>query len=124
MLEAKLWDFIGGIARRNGMKSLRAGGTTNHIHILLGIPADLPIAKAMQLIKGGSSKWMNEHPIRPRFAWQQGYGAFTVSVSQVPATVRYIKAQKEHHQKRSFEQEYIAFLKKHGIEYDPQYVFG
>ena len=123
-LESKLWDYIGGIARRNGMKSLRVGGTNNHIHVLLSLNADMPVAKAMQLIKGGSSKWMNEHPRRGRFAWQGGYGAFTIGISQVDVTVRYIENQKQHHRKQSFEEEFLQFLKKHDIEYDPRYVWG
>lgn len=76
--QPKLWDYIGGIARNNSMTSLRVGGISNHLHILLGLPASMPIAKAMQLIKGGSSKWINEHPLRFRFAWQDGYGAFSI----------------------------------------------
>jgi putative transposase len=122
-LESKLWDYIGGIARNNGMKSLRVGGITNHIHVLLGLRADMPISKSMQLIKGGSSKWMNEHPLPGRFAWQEGYGAFSIGVSQLASTIRYIESQKEYHRKQSFEDEYLSFLKKHGIEYDPRYVF-
>ena len=123
-LETQLWEYIGGIARRNGMKSLRVGGTSNHVHVLLSLSADLPVAKAMQLIKGGSSKWMKEHPGRSRFAWQEGYGAFTIGISQVDATVHYINNQKEHHRKKSFEQEFLEVLKKHGIEYAQQHVWG
>ena len=84
----------------------------------------MPIAKAMQLIKGGSSKWINEHPGHARFEWQEAYGAFTIGISQVPATIAYIESQEEHHRKRSFEEEYIAFLKKHNVEYDERYVWG
>lgn len=123
-LQAKLWEYIGGIARNNGLVSLRVGGITNHIHMLIGIPADMPVAKTMQLIKGGSSKWMNEHPLRGRFAWQEGYGAFSIGISQVSATVRYIENQQAHHKKQTFEDEYTGFLRKHGIVFDPTYVFG
>jgi REP element-mobilizing transposase RayT len=70
-----LWAFTGGIARKNGMKALAIGGTSDHMHVLLSIPATMPVAKALQLIKAGSSKFMNEH-IQHRFEWQEGYGAF------------------------------------------------
>lgn len=76
----------------------------------------------MQLIKGASSKWMNEKC--KDFAWQEGYGAFTVGISQKPHTIAYIQGQAEHHRKRDFQGEFVAFLKKHNIEYDPKYVWG
>jgi len=122
-MQERLWSFLGGIARKNGFKTIATGGTENHAHILLSLPATMPLAKAVQLLKGGSSKWLNE--ILPfRFEWQEGYGAFSVSVSQQAATITYIKSQCEHHHKRNFEEEFIAFLKKHNIEYDPRYVLG
>ena len=118
-IQSDLWSFIGGIARKNGFKALMVGGTENHVHILLSLPATMPLAKAMQLIKGASSHWMNETHAKD-FAWQEGYGAFTVGISQMPDTISYIQTQPEHHRKRSFEEEFVAFLKKHGVEYDPQ----
>ena len=114
---------MGGIARNNKCKALAVGGTENHVHILLSFPADLPLSKAMQRIKGASSRWMNERHTR-HFAWQEGYGAFTVGISQRADTIAYIQSQAEHHRKRSFEEEFIAFLKKHKVEYDPRYVWG
>jgi len=75
----------------------------------------------MRVIKTNSSKWMNEH--QERFAWQDGYGAFGVSESNLPAVVKYIHSQKEHHRKMTFEEEYLALLKKHGIDFDPRFVF-
>jgi len=93
------------------------------VHILLSLPATLPLAKAMQLVKGASSRWMNEE-FETRFAWQEGYGAFTVGISQKNDTIAYIQGQAEHHRKRNFEEEFLAFLKKNGIEYDPQHVWG
>ena len=106
-----LWAFIGGIARKNGFKALIAGGTENHVHILLSLPATLSLAKAMQLIKGSSSHWMNEK-CKSKFAWQEGYGAFTLGISQKADTIAYIKNQAEHHRKRNFEDEFLAFLRK------------
>jgi len=121
--QSELWSFIGGIARKNGFKALIVGGTANHVHILLSLPATIPLAKAVQLVKGSSSRWMNENHTKG-FSWQEGYGAFTVGVSQRPRTIDYIKRQAEHHRKRNFEDEFIAFLKKHAIDYDPKYVWG
>jgi putative transposase len=118
-----LWAFIGGVARKNGLEALMVGGTENHVHILLSLPASMPLAKAMQLVKGASSHWMNEKHTHG-FAWQEGYGAFTVGISQKDDTIAYIRSQPEHHRRRSFEEEFVAFLKKHDVEYDPQYVFG
>ena len=119
--QSRLWSFLGGIARKNGFKAVAIGGTENHAHLLLSLPATMPLAKVLQLLKGGSSKWMNDTG-NGRFAWQDGYGAFTVGISQPLHTIRYINSQPEHHRKRSFEGEFLAFLKKHGIEYDPRYV--
>ena len=121
--QPRLWSFLGGIARKNGFKTIAVGGTANHVHIPLSLPSTIPLAKSVQLLKGGSSKWINEIE-GGRFAWQEGYGAFTVGISQRADTIRYINSQHEHHRKRSFEEEFVAFLKKHAIEYDPKYVLG
>jgi putative transposase len=118
-----LWSYLGGIARKNGFKAIAVGGTDNHVHLLLSLPATMPLAKAMQLVKGGSSKWMNDSGAS-NFAWQEGYGAFSIGISQQADTISYIRSQAEHHHKRGFEEEFLAFLKKHGIEYDPSYVRG
>ena len=113
-LQPKLWAYLGGIARTNGFKALCVGGADNHVHVLLSLPATIPIAKAVQLLKGGSSKWIHDHH-RRNFAWQHGYSAFSIGVSQESATARYISSQREHHQRRDFREEFEAFLKKHGI---------
>ena len=106
------------------MKALAIGGTTDHLHALLSLPGMMSFAKAVQLIKGGSSKWLHEvFPESRKFAWQDGYGAFSVSASQVPKTITYINNQKEHHRKKSFHEEFQELLRKHGIEYDSRYVF-
>ena len=97
----------------------------DHIHILVAIPATMAVAKAVQSIKGVSSKWIHEEfPEQKKFAWQAGYGAFSVSRSRLEATAAYIRNQREHHREKSFEQEFVLLLKKHGIEFDPKYVFG
>ncbi len=124
-LRERLWPYLGGIARENEMKALEIGGVEDHVHILLSLPSTLSIAKALQLIKGGSSKWVHEtFPEHRLFAWQEKYGAFSVSVSQLETTIQYIKNQEEHHRKMTFQEEFLALLKKHRIEYDERYLWG
>jgi putative transposase len=104
---------------------LEIGGVSDHVHLLVRLKADHAIAEMVRLIKANSSKWMNEtHALQERFAWQAGYGAFTVSESHVPRVRRYIGGQREHHAKSSFQEELIALLEKHRIEYDPRYLLG
>jgi putative transposase len=123
--QERLHPYMGGIARENNMKALAIGGVEDHVHLLISLPPTLPIAKAIQLIKGGSSKWVHDtFPALKKFKWQQGYGAFSVSVSQVENTIAYILGQREHHRKKTFQDEYIAFLKKHNVEYDQRYIWG
>lgn len=121
----RLWPYIGGIARTNDIKALAVGGTEDHVHVLVSLPKTISISKGAQLLKGGSSKWIHEtFPTLRSFAWQAGYGAFTIGRSGVDATVAYIRNQQEHHRTSTFEEEFIAFLEKHEIEFDPRYVFG
>jgi putative transposase len=111
---------MGGIARTNHMKALAVGGVDDHAHILLSLPATIPISKAMQLIKAGSSKWMREE-VSLQFKWQEAYAAFTIGISQIEETVRYIKDQPEHHRKGlTFDRELAMILAKHGIEFSPE----
>ena len=121
--QTDLWAYLGGIARTNGFKALAVGGTGDHVHVLLSLPSTVTLAKAVQLLKGGSSKWMNDSGVGG-FAWQDGYGGFSIGISQQAATIRYINNQAEHHHTRGFEAEFVAFLKKNGIEYDPSHVSG
>ena len=123
-LRERLWPFLGGIARQNGMKAIEIGGVADHVHLLLSLPATMAIAKAMQLIKGGSSKWVHEtFPEQRLFAWQEKYGAFTVSASRVDSVVQYIQKQEAHHRKQTFQEEFLALLKKHRVEYDERYLW-
>jgi len=124
-MQARLWPYLAGIAKTNGFRALEVGGTQDHVHVLLSLPATMPVSKAVQLLKGGSSKWAHEtFPQERLFAWQEGYGAFSVSVSGLPATIAYIRSQVMHHQRRTFEHEYKSFLEKHGIKWDERYVWG
>ena len=123
-LRDRLWPFLGGIARQNKMKAIEIGGVEDHVHILLSLSATMAISKALQLIKGGSSKWVHEtFPEHRLFAWQEKYGAFSVSESRVDAIVQYIKGQEEHHRKMTFQEEFLTLLKKHFIEYDERYLW-
>ena len=121
-LQPKLWRYVAGIGFRHNIPVLEVGGTANHLHVLTVLPGDLPLTKAVQILKANSSRWLGEHGIN--FAWQQGYGAFSVSASQRDAVVAYIRNQAEHHKRHSFEDEFISILRKSNITYDPEYVFG
>jgi len=123
-IQDRLWAYVGGIAREHGMKALGVGGMDDHVHLLLSLPSSLPVANAMREIKSASSRWVHEVCELPGFEWQEGYGAFSIGWAQVDATLRYIAGQREHHRKRDFQSEFLAFLKKHRIEYDPRYVWG
>ena len=115
-LKKRLWPYIAGIARLNQFKALAVNGMQDHAHVLLSLPTAMPVAKAVQLIKGGSSKWINDHVDRRPFVWQDGYAAFTIGISQLQATVRYIDNQERHHAKKSFAKEWKQMLERHGIK--------
>lgn len=123
-LQSRLFPYIGGIARENKMRLISGGGVEDHAHLLLSLPKTLNISKAMQLIKGGSSKWIHATFDEHRsFEWQEGYGAFSIGIGDIERTVNYIKNQAEHHQKTDFKTEFISFLDRHFVEYDDRYVF-
>jgi REP element-mobilizing transposase RayT len=122
-IRERLWPYLGGIARESDMKVLAIGGVADHVHMLLSLPATLSVSKAMQLLKGNSSKWLRDTfpELRARgFAWQEGFGAFSISISGVDDTVQYIQKQEEHHRKKGFSEELEMFLKKHGYDYKSQ----
>jgi REP element-mobilizing transposase RayT len=123
-LRERLWPFMGGIARQNKMTAVEIGGVEDHVHILLALPSTIAIAKALQLIKGGSSKWVHDSfPEHRLFGSQTKYGAFSVSVSQLDKIVSYIKDQENHHRKMTFKEEFVALLQKHRIQYDERYLW-
>ena len=110
------------MAREKNIPLLIAGGTTNHVHLLIALPAALALAKAVQELKGNSSRWLNQHG--SHFAWQEGYAAFSVSPSNKQTVMEYIAEQPRHHAKRSFEQEFVAMLRKSEIACDLRFIFG
>lgn len=115
-LQNRLWAYLGGIAKQNKMKALAIGGASDHVHILASLPSTISVAKAVQLLKGNSSKWIHEtFPKLRGFEWQEGYGAFSIGVSGVDATTAYIQNQNEHHRSRSFLEEFAAMLRKHDL---------
>ena len=124
-LQPKLWAYIAGIAKNHGFEAIKIGGAEDHCHALILLPPPLPLSKAVQTLKGCSSKWLNDTGVAGNnFAWQEGYGAFSVSSSQTDEVVEYIKNQPEHHKKRNYEEEFLEFLRRFGIDYDPAHVLG
>ncbi len=119
----RLYDYVGGIVRAAKVKLVAIGGTPDHVHLLIGMGTEPSVAAVVSKIKANASRWMNEtFPGNPRFEWQRGYGAFAVSKSNIPEVKEYIENQAEHHRHRTFREEFIAFLKHHGIDYDERYV--
>jgi REP element-mobilizing transposase RayT len=118
-LRERLWPYLGGIARENKMKALAVGGASDHVHMLISIPATLSVSKAVQLLKGNSSKWIHEtFPNLYAFEWQEGYAAFSIGISAVDATIAYVRNQTEHHRTRTFREELISILRRHGFDHD------
>ena len=122
-IREKLFPYIGGICRENNFKLIKAGGVDDHLHLLVSLPSTITIAKAIQYLKGGSSRWIHETFGNMKdFAWQEGYGAFTIGVSQIDETIKYITNQEDHHRKKTFREEFIDFLNYHGIEFEEKYL--
>ena len=121
-LQPRLWDYLGGIARNHGIRILAVGGTENHVHILLAISAEAKLSEVVRILKCNSSRWLRE--TKPRFSWQEGYGAFSVSPSQLERVKKYITHQAEHHHRRSFEEEFLTMLQAANIPFQKDQVFG
>lgn len=122
--EDHLYGNIGGIARNKNATLLQAGGISDHIHLLVSVPPTLSISEMVNALKSNSSRWVhNEIPNMQVFRWQEGYGAFSVSRSKESSVARYIQNQKTHHRTRNFKSELLGLLERHGIEYDPEYIW-
>jgi REP element-mobilizing transposase RayT len=117
-----LWKRLSVIAKAKDISLVTAGGTANHVHLLIALSPVMTLANAIQNLKAHSSRWMKEDV--PAFAWQDGYGGFSVSESQRENVLDYIGNQAEHHRKWTYEQEFLALVRKSGVEYDPRYLFG
>ena len=121
-LQDRLHAYLIGIANNVGFEILAAGGTSNHLHLLIALPPALTLATAMQKLKANSSRWLANNG--GEFEWQKSYGAFSVSPSQLPSVQSYICNQLEHHRRRNFEEEFRALLDKSGITYDLNRLFA
>lgn len=118
----RLAKYFAGIGRNHGIPVLAVGGISNHVHLLIVLPSDMTPAKAVQVLKANSSRWIRQHGIT--FTWQEGYGAFSVSSSNKAAVVDYIEHQAEHHRVRSYETEFEAMIRKSGMQFDGDETFG
>jgi putative transposase len=122
-LKARLFPYMAGIIANLKCRPVIINGPEDHVHLLFVLPAALSLADLLERLKANSSKWVHEElPKYSSFAWQSGYTAFSVSQSNLAAVKRYIARQEEHHRKLTYQEEVLAFLKKHGIDYDPRYV--
>ena len=124
-ISARVHAYLGGGIRDEGGMALIINGTADHVHVLARLRQDKAVSDVLRNIKSSSSGWIHRtFPKAVQFNWQAGYGAFTVSPSQIEKTRRYILEQEQHHKRRSFQDEFIALLEAHGIEYDEMYICG
>jgi len=124
-LRENLYPYIGGIIRGQEGVLQAIGGMPDHIHLVVGVKPDLSVSELVRLVKANSSKWINEQASHAgRFGWQSGYGAFSVSLSQLAAVCEYVQRQEEHHSKKTFQEEYLDFLRRHEVSFDERYLWG
>jgi len=124
-IEPELFAYVGGILKNNESRLLDAGGTADHVHLLISQSKNIALSFLMKDVKKDSSSWIKTKGREFRhFHWQDGYGAFSIGKSDIPDLKRYIGQQKEHHAKHSFQEELIQFLKDYGIEYDERYLWN
>lgn len=123
-IEERIWAYIAGVAKRHGITPIQIGGIENHIHGLLGVSTTLSASQVAKAVKGDSSYGIRRESLgMANFGWQDGYGVFSVSRSAIQDVVQYIKDQRKHHEKQTFEDEYESLLRLHGIEFDPRFLF-
>ncbi len=124
LIQERLYEYIGGTLRAKKGHMVEIGGMPDHVHILAQLSPTLPVAEVIRDVKANSSKWMNEQSeVINLFEWQKGYGAFTVSYSHLESVQDYIRNQEEHHRKKTFQEEYVEFLKRHNIPFQMEYLF-
>ncbi len=123
-VRSDLWAYLATVARNIGCATYRVGGAWDHVHLAVRLSRTLTVSKLVEELKTSSSIWLKtQRPILHRFAWQHGYGAFSVGPDDLEALVVYIDNQEEHHRVRTFQEEYLAFLKKYNVPYDERYVW-
>jgi len=123
-IESRIWAYMGGVCKKHTITPIQIGGIEDHAHGLLGLPTTLSVSMAAKHLKGDSSFGIRrDFPGMSNFGWQDGYGAFSVSKDDLPRVIEYIRNQREHHTKQSFENEYRELLKFHGIDFDEKYLF-
>jgi REP element-mobilizing transposase RayT len=123
-IEEELFKYIGGICKNLECNPIKVGGYRDHIHILCVLSRKIALMKLLEEIKSHSSKWIKTKGDQYKnFYWQRGYGSFSVNPAEIDVVIRYIENQAEHHKKRTFQDEYIAFLKKYNAEYDERYLW-
>jgi REP element-mobilizing transposase RayT len=123
-MQSRLWEYLGGVVRDLGGTPLQIGGVEDHVHLLVTLRQEPALKDVLRELKAGSSGWAHEtFPAVKEFWWQIGYGAFTVSHSNIDAVKAYIANQKEHHRRQSFEEEFRALLERHGIAFKDEYLF-
>ena len=121
-MRSRLYEYMAGIVRNHDGHLIRAGGTPDHVHLLIELDASTSVAGAVRVIKANTSKWIHEtFPDQSGFAWQAGYAAFTVSESAIPRVTRYIDGQEEHHRRKTFTEEFREFLQRHKLEFDERH---
>ncbi len=120
-IRPQLWRYTGGICRNTGILALAIGGIDDHVHLLVELKPDMTVAKAVNVLKSNSSRWMKR---RARgFSWQEGYASFSVSASNIPAVKRYVLNHEARHRKLSYEDELLTLLRKHGVQFDAKDIF-
>jgi putative transposase len=120
----RMYGYIGGVLRNKKAVLICAGGTSDHVHLYASLPSTITIAETVNFMKSNSSRWVHENHSHLRaFAWQDGYGAFSVSKSAEQKLIEYIENQEMHHRKRDFKEEFLDLLKKHNIEYNEKYLW-
>ena len=124
-LRCPLYEYIGGVIRKHGGGVVAIGGAADHVHILAAFAPVVSVSDMLRHIKGSSSRWVNESGRQcAKFAWQRGYAAFSVSESMAPAVSKYIEQQEKHHGRLMFQDEFVALLRKHNVQYDERYIWG
>ena len=122
-IKSELFAYLGGLTRELKGKAYGINGTADHVHLLISLPPVISISEALRFIKSNSSGWVHDKWPRRSFAWQLGYGAFSVSKSNAPEVLMYIGNQEAHHRRRAFKDEFVDLLRKHEIEYDERYIW-